>query len=183
MLNAQPHARGSNPAATTPQPPWEKCIRALKPSQLYQFQWHLLRLADASRRSRFGCPTSDAFLRAYGERVGGANAVVLGCFVDGHMRGAVELRSLEGKWCAEAEIAFSVEEQWQGRGIGKALMEAVIEAARARNVAQLHLSCHALNRRMQAIAEGVRAKIGFVGCECLAEIEVAAAPVEAGLAA
>jgi GNAT superfamily N-acetyltransferase len=176
MPNAQPEAHRSHQH-------WQACIRVLRPSQLYQFQWHLLRLADASRRSRFGCPTSDAFLRAYGERVDGANAVVLGCFVDGHMRGAVELRSLDDEWCAEAEIAFSVEEQWQGQGIGKALMAAIMEAARARNVTRLHLSCHALNRRMQAIAEGAGAKMGFESCECLAEIEVAAEPAHTDLAA
>ena len=183
MLNAQPTTQGTNPTATAPRQQWEACIRALQPSQLHHFQWHLLRLADASRRSRFGCPTSDAFLRTYGERIDGANTLVLGCFVDGHMRGAVELRSLKDTWCNAAEIAFSVEEQWQGQGVGKALLAAVLEAARAHNITRLHLSCHTLNRRMQRVAESACAKMSFESCECLAEIEVAAAPVETDLAA
>jgi GNAT superfamily N-acetyltransferase len=183
MHHAQPNAAGSNPHAGAHQQQWQASIRPLQPAQLYHFQWHLLRLEDAGRRSRFGCPTSDAFLRSYGERVDGANALVLACFVDGHMRGAVELRSLRDTWCGEAELAFSIEQPWRGQGIGKALMAAVVEAARARGIARLHLSCHALNRPMQAIAEGAGAKIGFESCECLAEIEVAGEPAETDLAA
>ena len=30
--------------------------------------------------------------------------------------------------------------------------------------------CHALNRRMQRIAERFGARVGFEGCECFAEI-------------
>lgn len=166
------HAFDAPAAAPAPQQPWLDNVRELQVSQLHHFQWHLLRLEDGCRRSRFGSPTSDAFLRQYGEHVDGANTVVFGCFIDGHMRGTVELRALQPDWCRKAEIAFSVERPWQGQGIGKALMAAVISAARARGVEHLYLSCHALNRRMQRIAEDFAAKIGFEDCECFAEITV-----------
>jgi GNAT superfamily N-acetyltransferase len=149
-------------------------VRELAPTQLFHFQWHLLRLEDGCRRLRFGTPTSDACLREYGTRVDGRNTTVLGYFVGGHMRGAVELRSLHGEWAPTAEIAFSVEMLWQGQGIGSALMTAVVETARERRLERLFLTCHVLNRRMQRIAEGAAARLSFDGCECLAEIAVAA---------
>ncbi len=180
MLNQHAVPEGFDAAA--PQQQWQECVRELSPTQLFHFQWHLLRLEDGCRRSRFGSPTSDAFLREYGARVDGCNAVVLGCFVDGHMRGAVELRSLQNDWCGKAEIAFSVEKAWQGKGIGKALMAAVVEAARDRGIERLLLTCHTLNQRMQRVTESAEARIGFEGCECFAEIEVVAEAAPLALA-
>jgi RimJ/RimL family protein N-acetyltransferase len=86
----------------------------------------------------------------------------------------VELRPLRAGWRKRAEIAFTVEERWQGQGIGKALMAAAVAAARSQGVERLYLTCHALNRGMQRIAEGAAAKMDFEGCECFAEIDVAA---------
>ena len=155
---------------------WRDATRTLSAPQLYHFQWHLLRLDDGCRRSRFGGPTSDACVQAHGMRVDPANTVILGCFDAGHMRGAAELRSLGATWGDKAEIAFSVEPRWQGRGIGTALMAELIEAARDRGITRLYISCHTLNRHMQRIAETAGARIDFDGCECVAEIDVVGAP-------
>lgn len=178
-----PHSHHAAPTSAPQAQPVRCEIREILPTLLYHFQWHLLRLEDGCRRSRFGSPASDAFLREYGERVDGSHTLVLGYFVEGHMRGAVELRSLQSQWSGKAEIAFSVEKAWQGQGIGTALMAAAINAARMRRIARLYLTCHALNRRMQRIAEGVTAKIGFENCECFAEIDVTADQGESALAA
>jgi RimJ/RimL family protein N-acetyltransferase len=153
---------------------WEGHVVALTPAQLFHFEWHLLRLGDSCRRSRFGRPASDAFLRAYRAAIDDPDWIALGCFLDGHLRGAVELRPLRAGWRKRAEIAFTVEERWQGQGIGKALMAAAVAAARSQGVERLYLTCHALNRGMQRIAEGAAAKMDFEGCECFAEIDVAA---------
>ena len=169
MTNTQPSPVGLGPTALENVIAWQGSVRALAPAQIHHFQWHLLRLEDGCRRSRFGSPTSDAFLREYGERVDGSNTVVLGYFVDGH-------------WSGKAEIAFSVEKAWQGMGIGTALMAAVIEAARIRGIGTLYLTCHTLNRWMQRVAEGVAAKIGFENCECFAEIDVTAHQEQLALA-
>ena len=158
------------------QGPWRDAISTLSASQLFHFQWHLLRLDDGCRRSRFGGPTSDTCLQAHGTRVDHANTVILGCFDAGHMRGAAELRSLGATWGDTAEIAFSVEPRWQGCGIGTALMAALIEAARERGITRLYITCHTLNRHMQRIAETAGARIDFDGCECVAEIDVVGAP-------
>jgi RimJ/RimL family protein N-acetyltransferase len=152
---------------------WQGYVAALTPSQLFHFEWHLLRLGETSRRSRFGRPATDAFLRDYRAGMTDACAMVLGCFIDGHLRGAVELRPLRAGWRKRYEIAFTVEEGWQRRGIGKALMAAAVAAARTQGVERLYLTCHVLNRPMQRIAEGAGARIDLEGCECFAEIDVA----------
>jgi RimJ/RimL family protein N-acetyltransferase len=151
---------------------WQAAVRELPATQLYHLQWHLLRLEDGCRRSRFGSFMSDDFLRDYSARADAADTIVLGCFVDGHMRGTVELRWQPSNGCHLAEIAFSVEKRWQGQGIGTALMAAAIGAARDRGIVRLLLTCHTLNRRMQRIAERFGATIGFEGCECFAELAV-----------
>jgi GNAT superfamily N-acetyltransferase len=149
-----------------------RTIRILAASDVHQFQAHLLRLESGCRRSRFGNAASDSFVRAYAARTDHGNTVVAGCFVDGQMRGAAELRSLDAKWCPTAEAAFSVEKHWQGQGIGTALMRHVITMARERAVEHVYLNCHAFNRKMQRMAERVAAKLEFEDGECFADIEV-----------
>jgi GNAT superfamily N-acetyltransferase len=89
------------------------------------------------------------------------------------------LRSREAEWSAEAEIAFSVERAWQGRGIGTALMEAVIAAARARGIQRLALSYNSLNHRMGALARCVATSVECIDEECIANVDVQAADVAA----
>jgi GNAT superfamily N-acetyltransferase len=176
MRNDHHQTRKPSPAPTTlhVEQTWQGCVVALTSAQLFHFEWHLLRLGDGTRRSRFGRAASDAFLRDYRAGINDPDWIVLGCFVDGHMRGAVELRPLRAGWRKRAEVAFTVEERWQGQGIGKALMATAVAAAKKQGVERIYLTCHALNRPMQRIAEGAGARIAFEGCECFAEIDVAA---------
>jgi RimJ/RimL family protein N-acetyltransferase len=174
----QDFGSAAGPAAHHAQ--WRGAVRELRTSQLYHYQWHLLRLDDGWRRLRFGGPTSDASQCAFGERVDSIDTVVLGCFVNGQMRGAAEFRSHQRDKSDGTEIVFSVESAWQERGIGTALMAAAICAARERGITHLYLSCHALNHRMQRIAERFAAKIDFEGCGCFAEITVCEEPVASG---
>lgn len=155
MLDHQANGQGFDPSigASPPHEQWQRTIRELPPAQLYHFQWHLLRLEDGFRRSRFANPTSDAFQKKYGGPANGNVTVVFGSFVNGQLRGAVEMRSLQSDGCRTAEIVFSVERAWQGRGIGTALMVAAVRAARERGIDHLYLRCHALNRRMQRITD------------------------------
>src|SRR2546423_14584264 len=78
-------------------------LRTLAAIELHHFQSHLLRLDHECRRSRFGNVVSDASMRDYAGRVNCVNTLVLGCFIDGQMRGAAELRSLQATWCSMAE--------------------------------------------------------------------------------
>jgi GNAT superfamily N-acetyltransferase len=92
------------------------------------YRQHLLRLDAESRRNRFGGAVSDGFIHRYSEPSALNGAVIHGFFVDGVLRGAAELRLLERP--GEAEAALSIERAWQSHGVGTALLERVLLAAR-----------------------------------------------------
>jgi GNAT superfamily N-acetyltransferase len=96
--------------------------------------------------------------------------LVFGCFIDGEMRAAAELRKLGDTWGKEAEAAFSVEKPFQDKGLGGELMGRVIQAARNRGVQLLYMSCLAENAKMQAIARKHEADLRFEYGEVIGEI-------------
>ena len=84
-----------------------------------------------------------------------------GCFIDGVMRGAAELRPLGARLPRQAEAAFSVEKPWQSHGVGSALLRRTLLAARNRGFRLLHMACLAENRRMQQLARKFDAELSF----------------------
>ena len=125
---------------------------------------HLLRLDAASRRNRFAGAVSDDFIRAYAAGVFGPDNVVHGFFADGILRGAAELRR-GGLFLAaarsEAEAAFSIETAWQSNGVGSALLERTLLAARNRGIKRIKMACLRDNQRMQQLARKFAAEISF----------------------
>ena len=136
-------------------------IRKLWISETDLYRDHLLRLDGESRRNRFGGGVSDEFIRSYVDLSIGLDAVIHGFFVDGALRGAGELRSLGTMLAGEAEAAFSIEKPWQSHGVGTALLERTLLAARNRGVRHLHMACLAENRRMQQLACKFDAELTF----------------------
>src|SRR5262249_3350605 len=98
------------------------------------------------------------------------NTRVFGCFIDGCMMGAGDLRSRDSFWRRDAEAAFSVARPWQRRGIGTFLMAYVLAAARKLAIAHVPLSRDPLNRGMRRIAEKFAARLRFEECDCFADI-------------
>jgi GNAT superfamily N-acetyltransferase len=136
-------------------------IRKLWVGEFGKYAEHLLRLDADSRSNRFGGMVSDEFIRSYVGTIGGLDAVVHGFFVDGVLRGAAELRSLGTAQPNEAEVAFSIETTWQSHGVGSALLERTLLAARNRGIKLLHMSCLAHNQRMQQLARKFDAELTF----------------------
>ncbi len=101
---------------------------------------------------RFAGHVSDRFIRGYAGREDWLQRTVLGAFADGELRGAAECRLLPGNWPREAELAFSVEQNLQGRGIGSALFARMLTFARNRVLHRVYLTTLASNRRMRHIA-------------------------------
>jgi GNAT superfamily N-acetyltransferase len=127
-------------------------IRKLWVGETDPYRAHLLRLDPESRRNRFGGGVSDSFIENYVEVSRGLDSVLHGFFVDGALRGVAELRPLGKVFALEAEAAFSIEKPWQSLGIGKALLERTLLAARNRSIKLLHMACLADNKRMQQLA-------------------------------
>ena len=136
-------------------------IRKLWVGEADRYRDHLLRLDRDSRHSRFGGGVSDAFIRNYVGRTFALCAAVHGYFVDGVLRGAAELRPLGPTLAREAEAAFSIEAPWQSHGVGSALLDRTLLAARNRGIKTLHMACLANNRRMQELARKFDAELSF----------------------
>ena len=122
------------------------------------FRDHLLRLDPKSRHDRFLSGVSDSFLAEYARLCFGSNTLVLGYLQEDTLRAAGELHHIEPPEMATAEIAFSVEEDFRGRGIGKAMLKRLIVSARNRGIRHLRLNCHAENLAMQALARRFKAE-------------------------
>jgi GNAT superfamily N-acetyltransferase len=147
-------------------------IRKIWVAEAEIYRDHLLRLDPQSRRNRFAGAVSDEFIRNFVEMSSGLDAVIHGFFIDGTLRGAAELRPL-GTFAKEAEAAFSIEQEWQSHGVGTALLERTLLAARNRGYKLLHMACLADNRRMQQLALKFDAELSFDFGSVIGEVEAA----------
>jgi len=146
-------------------------IRKLWIGETAEYREHILRLDPESRRNRFGGGISDEFVRNYVDLSTSLDAIVHGFFVDGVMRGAAELRPLGVRLPRQAEAAFSVEKPWQSHGVGSALLQRTLLAARNRGYRLLHMACLAENRRMQQLARKFDAELSFDFGSVVGEVE------------
>jgi GNAT superfamily N-acetyltransferase len=140
-------------------------IQRLGPNDTDGFTDHLLRLDADARAARFGGLVSDSALRDHALLALAGGAVVLGYVTDGVLRGAGELHDIEGTRPATGEAAFSVEADWQGRGIGSKLMRRVLSAATARGIRRVVVVCQSSNRMMRQLAGHFDARLDIVGTE------------------
>ena len=84
-----------------------------------------------------------------------------GFLVDRVLRGVAELKPFGAAFPTEAEVAFSIEKPWQSHGVGSALLERTLLAARNRGIKLVHMSCLAANARMQQLARKFEAELSF----------------------
>jgi GNAT superfamily N-acetyltransferase len=136
-------------------------IRKLWVGETDIYSDHLLRLDPESRHTRFFGAVSDDVISRHAATAGEIGVVVHGFFVDGVLRGAVELRRMGSVFSGEGEAAFSIEKPWQSHGVGTVLLERTLLSARNRGIRSLHMHCLADNRRMQQLARKFDAGLSF----------------------
>ena len=153
------------------EPILEGVIRKFWIDRAGPYRDHLLRLDQESRRNRFGGAVSDEFIVSYTQLSLGLDAVIHGYFVDGVLRGVAELRPLGPGLTDEAEAAFSIETPWQNHGVGSALLERTLLAARNRGIKLLHMACLANNQRMVELARKFEAELTFDFGSVVGEVE------------
>jgi RimJ/RimL family protein N-acetyltransferase len=146
--------------------------RKLCPFEQWRLRDHLLRLAPEDRRRRFFAGVSDATIAAHCRRIDWLTAIVIGVFEDGTLRGAAELRLETGNLPLQAELALSVETDWQNRGVGTELVRRALLAAGNRGVVSLQMICLAENQRVQNIARKHTSRLASSGGETEAAIPV-----------
>jgi GNAT superfamily N-acetyltransferase len=146
-------------------------IRKLWIGETDLYRDHLLRLDPISRRNRFSGAVTDDFIRRYVSITNCLDAVIHAFFVNGTLRGAAELRPLGAVLPREAEVAFSIEASWQSHGVGTALLDRTLLAARNRGFKLLHMACLADNQRMQQLASKFSAELSFDYGAVIGELE------------
>ena len=84
------------------------------------------------------------------------------------MRGAAELRALGAAPLRVVEAAFSVEKDWCGQGVERALIVRAITAARAMGARQLFLDRLGLNAALRRAVAQFDADLVFGNDDCRA---------------
>ena len=143
-------------------------IRKLRTGESDLYRDFLLSLDAETRRSRFCGGVSDAYLGQHAQRVFSSGALLYGCFQDGRLRGAAELHAAAPGEPAEA--AFVVSPDVQHHGIGTALLDAVVLAARNRNHPVIRVTCLRSNEAMQRLAQKADARLVLSYDEAAGEI-------------
>lgn len=142
---------------------------------------HFERLDQSARRMRFGFGTSDEFVRRYAKRALQIDGTVYGAFTDGKLLGVAELRDHFDLSPSTAEAALSVEPKWQDRGIGNALLNRIIVAAKDQEIKTLHMICLQENEKMRHLAAKHHVFMEFFSRQVEATIQPAKSREESAL--
>ena len=143
--------------------------RTLFHSDLDLLKSHYHRLEPADRTLRFFACVSDTFMDAHGDRIDWQHACLIGCFIEGELRGVSELYFDRSIGSDHAEVSFSVESAWQHDGIGTELLRRILMIARNRLVHSLSVVCLMENRAMRKLvrkfSNDLHAKDGEINAE------------------
>ena len=126
-------------------------LRRLRPTDAEALVAHFLRLSPAARRRRFFGPLSDDALRGFVSRIDWDQRIVYGWFRLGVLHAVGEMAFSES--ATDGEIAFTVEDVYAGRGIGRRLMRRIILAAAARGVRTVQVITESDNIPMRRLAD------------------------------
>ncbi len=147
-------------------------IVTIDTGSIHRFLEHLLRLDEEARQQRFCHVASDADVRDYVGRLDLSRARVIGFFCDGEMRGAAELIPSGSARAPVFDATVSVEKDWQGRGIGTALVLRAIPVARGLGASHIRVEGLADNERLRRIVAQFDADMLFEDDDCKAWLPV-----------
>ncbi|WP_448202553.1 GNAT family N-acetyltransferase [Azospirillum sp. sgz302134] len=140
-------------------------FRKLLPAELGQYRAHLLRLNAADRYARFtGTVTTDT-INKHCDGLDWGRTILLGAFIQGELRAAVELCTDRLIWPDRAELAVSVEKGLQGKRVGTTLLRRALTVARNRSIRQVHMICLSDNVRMRALSRRFGGRMELEGGE------------------
>ena len=135
-------------------------MRLLTAQDREQFLSHLLRLGPKGRYYRFSMTQTDDMIRAYVAQTFQPANLYIGYFDQTLLRGVVEIHCMDNV-CQKAELAFSIELGYRGKGLGAQLFTAALAEARRRSVRLLHIHCLAHNFAMLALLRHFHAHLHF----------------------
>lgn len=127
-------------------------FRRLGQSRRRIYQGHLQRLDRWDRFSRFHAYQPDAAIAAHCGTLDLGRIIVIGAFAGGRLCGAAELHPPPAPG-ADAELAVSVERDYRGHGVGRALFDRALREARANGIGRVAVTIFTDDERMRHIAE------------------------------
>jgi GNAT superfamily N-acetyltransferase len=138
-----------------------KSYRPLFRREVSQYRDHLLRLDEDSRTARFAAHVSESTIQRYCTSIDWHCTKVIGYFQDALLRGAAEIRYDSAPSPTNAELAFSVERQFQNSRIGSNLMSRALIFLRNQGITKVHVVCLLSNRRMRTMATRYRSEVAI----------------------
>ncbi len=147
---------------------WSDALITIEPRNRQCFLDHLLRLDEEGRQQRFCHPADDPHMRDYVDNLDFTNGRIIGCFDAGEMRGAAELRPSGAARSGVFEATFSLEKDWQGRGIQQALIMRAIPVARGIGARHILIDCLGSRERLRHIVTQFDAELVFDHDDCKA---------------
>ncbi len=130
---------------------------------------HLTGLDPKGRHDRFNGSVGTEEIASYARRCIQPGVLLIAAESDGHLIGVAELHP---SGTDVAEVAFSVLEDWRGRGVGAALFALIFEAAWSRGLAAMDVSTHADNDAMKHLARKFGAAMTFDHGESTGRIDL-----------
>jgi GNAT superfamily N-acetyltransferase len=126
-----------------------------------QLSAHFRRLGDTSQRSRFGGHVDPCQISRYVEALHLADAHVIGCTVDGTLRGIAELHvfPLRDGAPRACELSVSVEPDFQSHRIGTRLTHQAVRLPLRSGIDVIQLWCDPTNAPMRRIASAEGAEM------------------------
>ena len=147
-------------------------VTRLSPLDQAAISDHFLRLDASSRYARFGHGVSDGFLKQYAKRLLRLRGEIFGIFLTGELRAVAEIREILDDWPKTAEAALSVEQNWQGKGLGNTLMFHIVGEARSRGTDFIHMMFTRNNKRMKLLTAKCNGEFEYVNSEILCTINL-----------
>ncbi|MDB5408130.1 MAG: acetyltransferase, family [Rhodospirillales bacterium] len=147
-----------------------RVFRKILPFETWRLSEHLLRLSPEDRRLRFLAEVGEAAIAEHCRGIDFMRTVVIGFFEAGVLRGAAELHF--DRAASGAELAITLEGDWQDRHIGTELLGHAITIAENRGVRTMAMLCLLDNRRMQHIVRKLDGRLEIVDDQAEARLKV-----------
>jgi RimJ/RimL family protein N-acetyltransferase len=148
-----------------------RVFRKLLSCEIWRLREHLLRLSPADRHTRFFAGVNDEYIDNHCRGLDALRVVVIGFFEAGVLRGAAELH-LGAELGGRAELAITVEGEWQAHHIGTELLGRAITVAENRGMRSIEMVCLVDNRRMQHVARKFTDRLDIVEDQAEAHLKV-----------
>lgn len=126
------------------------CVRPVRPTDALGIQDFVRRLSAATRRARFFAPIHELAPAALARLTSSRGSVLVAESVDGCIVGLAEYAA--GDDAGTCEVALVVADAWQGRGLGRLLMDRLLQAARAKGIERAIVDVLCGNDAMLALA-------------------------------